>query len=648
MNKFAKLAITLCLCTLYAFPVFAADAIPEKSLDARDGVVRIYTERAGGYASTGTGFAVGADNATEYIVTNNHVIEFGGDITVYFGDQLQCKATVYKASPELDLAVLKLEETQKAIKPLSLAFTSVGESVFALGYPGAADEQPLHGLSRLSGKDYMSITSGIVSSIKDKLWGSGTVLHECVQTDATIGPGNSGGPLVNSNGQVVGVNTFEDFAGKLFFAVSSTELVTFLDDNNIPYSFENAFSKDVPAFAIIMLIIFVLVVIALLAVIVILLIKSRKTNNNIAVVDVTPSTLETPYAEQKSITAQPSNIPTGSDAKQNNLQTKRKLLDLFKNKIKLKKNIITRRAVTVLLVLTVGGFSLFNLIQWSEITTASKLGDHKRVSHLLHITPWLSFAFEDNIFDYSTAKLEMDNGNLEVAKQILDTMPDYKDSGELSANIGKYTVAKAMDRSTILTLSNAVSAFRKLGEFADSASIAATLTQELYYMCMEEWFNIDNSLFTVLNGLEVVGDYDRASFYYSCLTILNNAQKTTDATEFLYAVMPIFVNSEQDEFIDYLLRTPLVFNRLVCDEDWYSENGYYHFYYPKYDNDRDYYICDIPGAGNYDTVSIDYGALVTSSGNIICNIEIVDIYTIKINIVDSPSVYLYRSTPPMS
>ncbi len=136
----------------------------------------------------GSGFVISEDG---YIVTNNHVIEGADEIQVEFTDGKVLEATVVGADPVVDIAVLKVE----ADAPLP--FVSFGDSdVMRVGDWVLAVGNPL-------GQGF-SVSAGIVSARSREL--SGTY-DDFIQTDAAINRGNSGGPLFNMNGEVIGVNT---------------------------------------------------------------------------------------------------------------------------------------------------------------------------------------------------------------------------------------------------------------------------------------------------------------------------------------------------------------------------------------------------------------------------------------------------------
>ena len=141
---------------------------------------------------TGSGFVY---DDRGHIVTNNHVVDSAAKITVTFSDGVEASAKVVGVDPQSDVAVIKVETTNYPPLPRGQSGKlKVGELVMAVGSP--------FGLSQ-------SVTTGIISATeRNDLFINGTDAFESfLQTDAAINPGNSGGPLVNMDGQVVGVNS---------------------------------------------------------------------------------------------------------------------------------------------------------------------------------------------------------------------------------------------------------------------------------------------------------------------------------------------------------------------------------------------------------------------------------------------------------
>jgi 2-alkenal reductase len=148
-----------------------------------------------------------------HIITNNHVVQGAERVTVTFADDATAVAEVVGVDPDSDLAVIKVEALPAGVSALPIAAADdlkVGQSVVAIGNPFG-----------LSG----SMTTGIVSALGRLLPASSTAsggtytIPNIIQTDAAINPGNSGGPLLNLQGEVVGVNTAIESAGGTFSGV---------------------------------------------------------------------------------------------------------------------------------------------------------------------------------------------------------------------------------------------------------------------------------------------------------------------------------------------------------------------------------------------------------------------------------------------
>jgi S1-C subfamily serine protease len=189
-------------------------AIAEVSVDQRTG--DSHTQ-----IGFGSGFLVDQEG---HIATNNHVVEGGDRVRVSFPNGAQATASVLGRTPANDLALLKVDPAVVAgIEPVELGDSSLvrpGQLAIAIGSP-----------FQLEGSITVGVISGIDRSLPSHL---GRSIFGVIQTDALIGPGNSGGPLLNSAGQVVGVNTAIEigstFTGRpsAGFAVPINSLVNFL------------------------------------------------------------------------------------------------------------------------------------------------------------------------------------------------------------------------------------------------------------------------------------------------------------------------------------------------------------------------------------------------------------------------------------
>jgi len=141
----------------------------------------------------GSGFVI---DKAGHIVTNYHVVQGAQKVEVNFSGNDRLKARVVGTDPSTDLAVLEVSTKARALKPLPLGDSNsvrVGDAVVAIGNP--------FGLDRTA-------TAGIVSALQRQIQApNGFTIDKVIQTDAAINHGNSGGPLLNADGQVIGVNS---------------------------------------------------------------------------------------------------------------------------------------------------------------------------------------------------------------------------------------------------------------------------------------------------------------------------------------------------------------------------------------------------------------------------------------------------------
>ncbi len=143
---------------------------------------------------SGSGFII--DSQKGYIVTNNHVIAGAEKIVVSLADGRNLDAKLVGGDRRTDLAVVQISDTKNltATRQGDSSILQVGEPVVAIGNPG--------------GQEFArSVTTGVISAMNRILEIEGEASFNLIQTDAAINPGNSGGPLVNYQGQVIGINS---------------------------------------------------------------------------------------------------------------------------------------------------------------------------------------------------------------------------------------------------------------------------------------------------------------------------------------------------------------------------------------------------------------------------------------------------------
>ncbi len=142
---------------------------------------------------TGSGFIWDRQG---HIITNYHALQGASAVRIRLSDQRTFNATLIGASPEHDLAVLRIPVTTNMPKPLAIGTShdlQVGQITYAIGNPFGLDQ---------------TLTTGVVSALNRSLRNhNGSSIEGLIQTDAAINPGNSGGPLLDSAGRLIGINT---------------------------------------------------------------------------------------------------------------------------------------------------------------------------------------------------------------------------------------------------------------------------------------------------------------------------------------------------------------------------------------------------------------------------------------------------------
>lgn len=259
-----KYAVICLICILFIpRPAFAINFVPETLYNS---VTVVYTDKG-----LGSGFAID----TNTIITNEHVIDGFSTVTVKLYNGKSCTGKVIKSDKNADLALVQVDETLTPLKLVSEDNVSIGEEVYAIGAP---EDIPY------------TMTKGIVSA-KNRKVGN----REYIQLDASINSGNSGGPLVDASGQVVGINTMKLVSAEgIGFAIGTSRINDFINDvtpqesntdeqsqnNNLPQSdIESEYKQAVAQnekLKIAVIILSVLLIVAILIILKSLIKKKRK------------------------------------------------------------------------------------------------------------------------------------------------------------------------------------------------------------------------------------------------------------------------------------------------------------------------------------------------------------------------------------
>ncbi len=175
------------------------DSINESIDKVYDSVVVVNNYQNSRLAGYGSGFVYKKDNKYGYILTNNHVVENASEIKVTLSSGEEIDAKVLGTDEYMDIAVLRID-ADKVLQVAELGDSTeakIGDTIFTVGTPVSTDYAG-------------TVTKGIISGENREITvtnNGSSYMMEAIQIDASINPGNSGGPLVNINGEVIGINS---------------------------------------------------------------------------------------------------------------------------------------------------------------------------------------------------------------------------------------------------------------------------------------------------------------------------------------------------------------------------------------------------------------------------------------------------------
>lgn len=187
-----------------------------------DSVVYIENYKGSKVRNSGTGFVYKKSDGRAFILTNYHVVEGNSSLKVTLSDDSKSVAKYLGGDKYLDIACISIDDkdVKKVAKLVSSSNSALGDTLFTVGSPLGADYRGTVTRGILSGKDRMVVVSN-------------DYVMKVLQTDAAMNPGNSGGPLCNSKGEVIGINSMKlvkDEIEGMGFAISTEDITNHLED----------------------------------------------------------------------------------------------------------------------------------------------------------------------------------------------------------------------------------------------------------------------------------------------------------------------------------------------------------------------------------------------------------------------------------
>ena len=551
----------------YTQSAFAAGT-PKAVLNAREGVVRIYTKR-GEDTYTGTGFAISNANSGALIVTNYHVIENKDSFELYYNGDGPVELEVAALSPAQDIAVMRTAGKIKGLKPLTLGDgISVGEEVYALGYPSSADYLSTQILTEI---EQMTLTNGIVSALQSsQAVGTGERSVQIIQTNTAINSGNSGGPLLDKAGRVVGINTMkitmEEVEGTNA-SVYIDELRSFLDVQGIRYKTDHSLLFGI---------LFGVAAAAVVMVLLIVVYRRRKAGKPVFQFWIKrrkatqeDEALALPIVRQEELQGQISLFDPPQEPKEE--MTAEPASDQEKKeekkKARISKKVKVLIACAAALVLVVGGGVWFGISTYSayqDVQNGWSNKNYQQVVSAYQHAPWLALFEDENQRLYSEARVKVQNYQLEDAIALFEQIEDFEDAKKQIEDAKLYLKAENSEQ-----VKEKYDAYRQLGNYLDSRKKKESLIPQLY----EE-------------GKEILlsGDFETAQQYFNLLP--EDYEQTSDYKMVISKYENVLLYSsviDVQEFVIYCDLYSIKIPQIISDSHlyeylygyWYTLSGWY-------------------------------------------------------------------------
>ncbi len=494
----------------------SSSGVPSAVMNSRNSVVRVVSEYYDGTA-TGSGFVVQNDRNNTYIITNAHVVEDSPHTVYILHNNKEYSADIYAINTKTDLCILRTDQaiSAKAL-PIVDSDARQGTAVYAAGYPGAADNFSDNYLD--SSVDSITITNGIVSAVRSTTIVSYGTPVTLLQINAAINHGNSGGPLFNESGKVIGINTYAAFDSQgIFAAIAASELTGFIRSNNLTYKTSNGLQ--------LWLILLLAVAAALVVAVILFVARSKGRESKKAT-----SAVKVASAPEK------------------------------------KKG--SRRAPTIIAAAAV---LLVAVLLFSAPFVLARAGNFSLAGKLVLI-PSLTKTVDEHLADYIIAGCKLEDGDYTGASNIFQTLPkNYLNTAEL---VKESEYRRALKLADNQEWDDAVKYMTSLGKtgYKDSAEqvLKIRYRKAMYYL--EEKGN-ELAAYEQLKALSDVG-YDKATAQMEILReaiyqdmIAYYQAKDYDKAYERSSIIGDYKDTEDYNLLLYLRRSKLSFT--------YKNNSYY-------------------------------------------------------------------------
>jgi predicted negative regulator of RcsB-dependent stress response len=572
VKKIAAVILACILCLFLSTTAFAAD-VPQKVLNLTSSVFCIETSADDGMYY-GTGFHVASGMDGSYLITNYHVVEPNTEaVAVYVDENGPVPAEVVRYSEQYDLALLKLQDSVKVPVMKFSREAKQGASVYAIGFPIAADS--LSSSAARLGEE-ATITDGVISNFRTMQIVSYGPEVSLLQITAEINGGNSGGPLVNAAGHIVGVNTFgvTDAQG-IFGSLGVPEVIEFAGSNGIALEFAEA--RPIPAWMWLIAVAVLIIIAAVLG----FVLFSRKSKRGFLNAYPVPAMSEGPYY------AEPYYQNPGTYAGPDGFDFSAQYHTPVKQP---KAPVWIIPVAAAALVVSVAAYVMFNLF---SVKTAIKKGDFTAAdTYLDNISVAASLLKTERA--YADAGLLLESGQMEEAMKLFESLGSAYSAQDMAEEASYRTAAVLANMNEF---DEAITRFEALGAYKNSEKLIDEITVRKAY------FNITNGNidagFDILETLKSEGyeDIDKilldanyqcalaliaSEAYYDAYGYMKAAAGYLDADAIITELTDILYDQALDYYYDRDYENAYLYFHLIhgyLDSASFDVLSYVHYYY---------------------------------------------------------------------